>query len=188
MKNPVALIIVFNHKYDKNIDILEKIYHKRFSNIYYLVPFYNGDKPNVISVYENSYYFQGYFVQGFKQYFQEKYLHYFFVADDMIINPSINEDNYTEYFHLKDSTSFIPEIHSLDNINDNILYCSPATINDGIAKLRKKNVKKWNWCRVLEAYNYNPKKSGVESVNELPEYDEALKLLNMHGININKLS
>ncbi len=187
-KNSVALIIVFNHRYDKNIEILEKIYEKRFSHVYYLVPFYDGDKPNVIPVYQNSYYFQGYFVQGFKQYFQENFLHYFFVADDIVLNPEINENNYMQHFNLSGSTSFIPEVYSLDNINDNMLYCSPATLTDGLSKLRKKDVKKWNWCRVLEAYQYNPKISGVESVNELPEYDEALELLNRHGVNINKLS
>lgn len=187
-KKNVALIIVFNHRYDKNIEILEKIYEGRFSYIYYLVPFYDGDKPNVIPVYENSHYFQGYFVQGFKQYFQERFLHYFFVADDIVLNPNINENNYQQSFNLSGSTSFIPEVYSLDNINDNMLYCSPATLKDGIAKYKNKNVEKWNWCRVLEAYSYNPKKDGVESANELPGYEEASALLRKHGININKLS
>lgn len=184
----VALIIVFNHRYDKNIEILEKIYQNRFSNIYYLVPFYDGNKPNVIPVYENSFYFQGYFVQGFKQYFQERFLHYFFVADDLMLNPDINENNYQQYFNLTESTSFIPEFYSLDNIkDDNLLYCSPATIKDGIAKFRNNDVKKWNWCRVLEAYNFNPKKNGVESAKELPDYDEAAALLKRHGVFINEL-
>ncbi|MVN23454.1 hypothetical protein [Mucilaginibacter arboris] len=187
-KNDVALIIVFNHRYDKNIEVLEKIYKERFSYIYYLVPFYDGNKPNVISVYENSYYFQGYFVQGFKQYFHDRFLHYFFVADDIVLNPDINENNYQQHFSLSGSASFIPEVYSLDNINDNMLYCSPATIKDGIAKLRNKNVKKWNWCRVWEAYHYNPQQNGVESTKELPGYEEALSLLKRHGININQLS
>ena len=46
--NRVALIIIYNHQYNKNIDILERIYNGRFSNIYHLVPFYNGEKQNVI--------------------------------------------------------------------------------------------------------------------------------------------
>lgn len=188
-QSSVALIIVFNHKFDGNITVLEKIYQQRFSNIYFLIPFYNGDKSNVISVYENSYYFQGYFVQGFKQYFQEHFLHYFFVADDIVLNPEINENNYQQHFNLTASKSFIPEFYSLDNIkDDHLLYCSPATIKDGIAKFKNSNVKKWNWCRVLEAYRFNPLKNGVESAQELPDYEEATELLKRHGVNINQLS
>jgi len=55
-----ALILIYNHRYDKNIEILEKIYSKRFSVIFHLVPFYDGNRDNVIPVYENSYYFEGY--------------------------------------------------------------------------------------------------------------------------------
>lgn len=187
MKDKVALIVVFNHKYDNNIEILDNIYMGRFSNIYYLVPFYTGDKPNVISVYENSYYFQGYFVQGFKQYFDEQYLHYFFVADDMVINPSINENNYQQHFNLSGNTNFIPELYSLDNLNNNTLFCAPATIKDAFAKFRNRKIKKWYWSRVKEAYEYNPNKLGVESINELPKYSEAEMQLNKHGIQINDL-
>src|SRR5580704_10569699 len=105
----VALIIIYNHRYDKNIDILERIYGERFSNIYHLMPFYSGDKSNVIPVYEHSFYFQNYVAQGFKSYFKKEYSHYFFVADDMIINPVINEQNYATQLKLTETTSFIPE-------------------------------------------------------------------------------
>ena len=187
MKDKVALIIVFNHKYDNNIEILDNVYKNRFSNIYYLVPFYTGNRPNVISVYENSYYFQGYFVQGFNQYFNDNYQHYFFLADDMVINPNINESNYQQYFNLSSSTSFIPELYSLDNMNNNTLFCAPATIKDAIAKFRNGKIKKWYWSRVKEAYEYNPNKLGVESINELPKYSDAEAQLKKHGIQTNDL-
>jgi hypothetical protein len=44
MSSTVALVIIYNHRYDKNIDILESIYANRFSNIFHIVPFYDGDK------------------------------------------------------------------------------------------------------------------------------------------------
>jgi len=103
----VALIIIYNHQYNKNIEILEQIYKGRFSNIYHLVPFYNGEKPNVIPVYENSYYFQGYVAQGFKSYFRKDYAHYFFIADDLILNPIIDETNYTSYLNLNSNSCFL---------------------------------------------------------------------------------
>ena len=67
-KYNLTLVIVFNHRYDKNIAALEKIYRKKFFNIKFLVPFYNGDREDVIPIYENSHYFQGYFAQGYHLY------------------------------------------------------------------------------------------------------------------------
>jgi hypothetical protein len=102
----VALIIVYNHQYNANIDILENMYSKRFRNIFHLVPFYRGDKHNVISVYENSFYFQGYVSQAFKVFFSSNFEHYFFIGDDLILNPLINQENYKFFFKLKKDSSF----------------------------------------------------------------------------------
>lgn len=77
MKLQIALIIVFNHRYDQNIKILETIYNGRFTNIYFLVPFYDGDKENVISVYGNSYYYSKLYSSGLQVFFKEEYSHYF---------------------------------------------------------------------------------------------------------------
>lgn len=57
----IALLIIYNHRYDKNIPILDKIYEGRFSYVYHVVPFYDGDRENVIAVYENSYVLFGHF-------------------------------------------------------------------------------------------------------------------------------
>ena len=124
MKKKVALIIIFNHRYDKNIKTLEQVYKNKFSNIYFLVPFYDGMQPNVIPVYGNSYFFEGYLAQGFRHYFKEEYEHYLFAADDMILNPAITEDTYTSYFGLEAGNSFIPEIFSLHHLsnNDTLLF------------------------------------------------------------------
>jgi hypothetical protein len=100
--NTVILVVIYNHKYDKNIDIVENLYCKRFSTIYHIVPFYTGDKPNVIPVYENSIYFEGYIAQAYSHFFHPEAAHYFFVADDMILNPNINETNYADFFNLTD--------------------------------------------------------------------------------------
>ena len=104
----VALIIIYNHAHNENIEIIERIYKDRFSNIYHLVPFYKGGKTNVIPVYESSFHFQGYVNQGFKSFFREDYTHYLFAADDLILNPGINESNYTGHFKLNSKTCFLP--------------------------------------------------------------------------------
>lgn len=162
--NRVALIIIYNHQYNNNIPVLEKIYNNRFTNIYHLVPFYTGDIPNVISVYENSFYFQGYVSQGLDSFFNDKYDHYFFVADDLLLNPEINENNYTSYFKLKASTCFIPEFVNLHETN-----------------LSKR------WEGVVEAFNFKLEVRGVETKNFLPDYDTALALFNKFGLSISPL-
>lgn len=147
--NKVALIIIYNHRYDRNIELLEQAYEGRFSNIYHLIPFYSGNKTNVIAVYENSFYFQGYIAQGLKSYFKEEYAHYFFVADDMVLNPVVNENNYTEHLKLNAKTCYIPGLINFHEI-------------EGF------------WERTGEAYLYNMNVRGVEVKNELPSQDIAL--------------
>ena len=159
----VVLIIIYNHQYNKNIEILEQIYKDRFSNIYHLVPFYNGEKNNVIPVYECSYYFQGYVSQGFKSYFRDEYKHYFFIADDLILNPVINENNYSKYLKLNTSASFIPEIISLHKRKD-------------------------FWPRIGDAFSWNINFPGVEAKNQLPDCDAALQLFAKFGLEIKPLN
>ena len=158
----VALIIIYNHQYNKNIEVLEDIYGERFSDIYHLVPFYTGEKRNVIPVYENSYYFQGYIAQGYKSFYNSDFDHYLFVADDLILNPIINERNYLEHLKLSDKTCFLP----------------------GFIILHERE--KW-WQRVGEAFRYRMKIPGVEAENQLPDYETALRLFNRFGLEIRPL-
>ena len=158
----VALIIIYNHQFNKNIEILENIYSGRFSNIYHLMPFFTGVKRNVIPVYGNSYYFQGYIAQGFKIFFKKEFKYYFFIADDLFLNPSINEKNYTEYFKLNNHNSFLPGLITIHEVN-----------------------KYWN--RVKEAYRYSQYVAGVEIKNLLPSYDESVEMFKNHGLKLGGL-
>ena len=158
----VALIIIYNHQYNKNIEIIEEIYGERFSAIYHLVPFYSGEKPNVIPIYENSLYFQGYVAQGLKIYFKETYNHYFFIADDLMLNPIINENNYMEYFDLDKHSCFLP-------------YLLPLH--------KHKN----GWPRIYDAFHYCIKVDGVETENQLPNYESAIQKIEIHGLQIKPL-
>ncbi len=111
MNGSVCLVVIYNHRYIANVEKLENLYRGRFSHIYHLMPFYQGGRENVIPVYESSGYFQGHIAQGYSQYFAEKHRHYLFIADDLVLNPMINEGNYAEYFGLGGGRvkSFIPE-------------------------------------------------------------------------------
>ena len=155
----VCLIIIFNHKYDKNLPKLEEIYRERFSDIYYLVPFYDGDMENVIPVYGRSIFFETYIAQGANIFFNPKYKHYLFIADDMILRPSINEDNYKDYFEVEEGQSWIP---ALTPLQDMPKY----------------------WIGTMSAFTYRLKQKYVEAENELLSEDEAISKMKYQGLNI----
>ena len=154
----IALIIIFNHRYDQNIKVLEAIYKYRFSHLYFLVPFYDGNQPNVIPVYENSYYYQGYIAQAFQFYFKEEYGYYLFIADDMILNPLVNENNLIHHLKLNEFSCFIPNLVSLHDVQD-----------------------RWH---TQVAIDFNVKEWGVEAVNEIPSYEEALTAFNKFNLKV----
>jgi len=106
----ICLVFIYNHRFDKNIDKLETIYKRRFSNIFHLVPFYNGEKINVVPVFETSFYFQGYLPQSLHRIYDEKYSHYFFIGDDVLLHPEINENNLLDWLKVDNETSFFPDL------------------------------------------------------------------------------
>ena len=108
IENIPALIIIYNHRFDENIPKLEKIYENRFSLIYHLVPFYDGDLPNVIPVFENSFYFQGYIPQSKRILNKINASHFVFVGDDLILHPDINENNILSELKVSEDGAFLP--------------------------------------------------------------------------------
>ena len=153
----IALIIIYNHRYDKNIPLLEDIYRNRFDNIYHIIPFYDGEKENVIPVYENSYRFSGYISQAWQAIKDKGFSHFLFVADDLLINPSINQGNLFEKLGISETDCFIPELVEF-------------------AKLKK------YWSRTPDACYYTWNKIGAEVGAILPDVETAKEKLNEHGI------
>lgn len=153
-----CLIIEFNHRYDKNIPALRKFYASRFTHIYFLVPFYDGNDPDVIAVYESSYYFQSFFAQGYQRFFREDLTHYIFMADDCLLNPSINENNFLEQTGLPADTDLIP----------------------GFIEFHK--LKKEVWGDTERAIDFFHNRKGAEVRNELPSYEEAVQRFSNHGL------
>lgn len=159
-----CLIIVFNHRYDKNIPVLEKLYAGRFPHIYFLVPFYNGTHPQVIPVYESSHYFQSYFAQGFHRFFKDEFTHYIFLGDDCILNPSINETNVLERTGLPAGTDFIP----------------------GLIQFHQ--VKGAPWWHTFKGVDFFSNRKGAEIKRELPSREEAIARFQRHGLEVKPVS
>jgi hypothetical protein len=159
-----CLIIVFNHRYDKNIPVLEKIYGKRFSAIYFLVPFYNGDHPRVIPVYESSNYFQSFFAQGYHRFFKEQFTHYIFLGDDCILNPAINESNFPGQTGLPASADFIPRLIEFHKIKGE------------------------SWWHTFKGIDFFGNRKGAEIKKELPSKEEAIARFKKHGLEVQPLT
>lgn len=91
------------------VEKLREIYKGRFTHIKFLMPFYNGEDKDIITVYENSYQFQGYLAQGFDAYYNEEFDNYIFCADDVFLNPEINEENIFSEIGIPENSCYISE-------------------------------------------------------------------------------
>lgn len=159
----VCLIVIFNHRYDKNLPILEDLYRERFSDRFYLVPFYDGDMENVIPVYGRSIFFETYIAQGANIFINQRYKHYLFIADDMMLRPSINEKNYKDYFEVEEGQNWIPALTSLQDMPK-------------------------YWIGTMSAFAYRCKQKYVEVEHELMSEDDAILKMQQQGLNILPLS
>lgn len=108
----------------------------------------------MIAVYESSYYFHGYVAQGYRA-FAGSYRHYFFVADDMVLNPAIDEHNYARVFDLDDASGFLQELDSMPG-------------------------EKWPHDRA--AVTFDPFRPGVEIRNEIPSPEAAATVIASLGV------
>ncbi len=167
----VCLSIIFNHKYNKNIPLLQELYGKRFSSIYYIVPFFNETmddtyKSRIISVYESSYCFQGYIAQAYDRIKNKQFSHYIFIGDDQILNPRLNENNILDEMGLSEQDSYIKEIIPYDETGSGSLV-------DQSNKL----------FYILSAFKINV---GVSYLTEIPSYDEAAARCKKHNLRVAK--
>lgn len=156
----VALVVIYNHQYIKNIEKIEALYQSKFQNIYHLMPFYTGTKSNVIPVFDNSFYFQGYIAQASNKLFSQNYKHCIFIGDDLLLNPHIDENNYQTYFKLDENSSFIPEFIDIYDLK-----------------------KVW---RQIDALRYCQKIKGVECDKFLPPSEVVLKKFQKQGLSVPK--
>ncbi len=162
METKVALLVIYNHRYDKNIPRINDLYREKFSHIFHVMPFYDGKEENVLPVYESSYYFSGYVAQAYTHLRGKGFTHFFAVADDMVINPKINEDNLWDVTGIDKDACFI----------------------DDFLILQKNNR---FWKHLIKGVRYNPKKKGVEIMNILPPKDTAIEKFNNFDIPTYKL-
>lgn len=158
MKTKIALLVIYNHRFDKNIGRIRELYAGRFSHVYHIMPFYDGNENDVIPVYESSYCFSGYISQAYTHLKHLGFTHFFVVADDMILNPSLNEHSIWEQMGIDYSDSYIDEIVCFQN-----------------------GGKRW-WRRIIDALDYTLDQLGVELKGILPSKEEAQRRFDFHKL------
>lgn len=117
MKIQNCLVVIFNHRYDNNIEKIKKLYGERFSKVVMLMPFYDGDDPDVIPVYESSFQFCGYLIQAYEKLRDIDAEYYTFIGDDVCLNPELSEKTINQMFGLQSKKVFITSIFSLNQPN-----------------------------------------------------------------------
>lgn len=153
-----ALVIIYNHRHEQNIDLLERIYRDRFTHIFHLMPFYAGKRANVIPVYGSSYVFQGFVAQSLRDLLREGFTHYFFVADDLILNPSVNERNFLDSMGLPEGHCYLPGFHRPSGPNMKF------------------------WGHAHRALDWRVRAPGLEVADQIPSVEEARDRLSRHRV------
>lgn len=159
----VCLIIVFNHKFERNLPVLRRLYSWRFSTIRFVMPFYRGSEPDVIGVYESSAVFQGYLAQAAKQLPRDGITHYVVIGDDLVLNPTFDESNLCIKLGLDDRTGFIKSLIPMSDLSLNWPH--------------------WDKAR-LSVYG----SVFVTHAGEIPSKDEAARLLKRHGVEVGDIT
>lgn len=112
----VCLVFVFNHRFDRNIPILDALYRDRFPDVRYLVPFYDGPRQDVIPVHHSAYYFQGFFRDAIGSLSDARFTHYVFCADDMLLSPHLTAENLLSRIGVGPRQGYIKNLAPLSNI------------------------------------------------------------------------
>ena len=152
-KERTGLVVIFNHKHEKNLPVLRRIYGQRYSEILFLMPFYSGNDKDVIKVCDSSWNFHGFLAQAYDRIRDMNCEYYLFVGDDLFLNPRFNEWNSAKLLGLegKDVYAFMP------------------------TELNKEGNYGWSWFRgrwALQPFL----KSGLNWKDELPSREEAFRL------------
>ena len=162
MNDKICLVIIYNHRFEKNIQKLNTYYANKFSHIFHVIPFYTSDNPQVITVYENSHQFSGYIAQAYKTFYNTNFSHYVFVGDDLLLNPNITADTILNQLNLSVDSGYIKNIYNFHTLKQ--LWHVPDTL-----------------------YKFTSTK-GVNYTAEIPTYTEALAKAAKHQIQIAPLN
>lgn len=111
----VSLVVIFNHRYDQNIEKLNTLFEGRFDSIRYLAPFTKISSPRVTKVYGSSTAFSSHIAQAHTCYQKDAASHHLFIGDDLFLNPSINQDNILNFLGAGADDAYIKNVARIEN-------------------------------------------------------------------------
>lgn len=161
----ICLVHLFNHRYEGNLPVLDKLYGDRFRNRLALMPFYRGDRPDVVRIYEGSENFEGFLAQAYGALSKRLFTHYVVCADDLILHPRLNEENIAEELRLTPEAGYIKSYAGLDADPPAWPYV-PA----------------FHWIFAMPALVNLAEYCGVDWKRELPPVEEATSRFESYGI------
>jgi hypothetical protein len=154
----ITAVFLFNHRFEKNIATLERLYGSRFSNRKYIMPFASRDDDQVARVYETSWNFSGHIAQAGASVTVPGTSHYVFIADDLILNPRLDEGNLLETLGVGSDDAYIKSLASIDTL-------------------------RYRWYRALgETLNLDNREPGFDYLSELPSAEDARRKFESLGV------
>ena len=149
----ICLVVIYNHNFEKNIETIRKIYQDKFGHVVQLMPFYRGDRADVIRVFGNSLQFHQYIAQARSRLLEIPCDRYLFIGDDLLLNPVIHQDNFQEIFGVGPDDCYISKFQDVSQ--------AQAA------------------CGTLEAHAFKMMPFGLDAsaLARIPSFDEALSIL-----------
>lgn len=124
----VAAVFLFNHRFERNLDTLDRIYAERFPLRRYIMPFARSERHDVIRVRETSWHFSGHLAQAADKFIVPDVSHYIFISDDLIVNPKLSAANIVDQLGLVPGQGYIKSLASLDALRYSWFRSLEATI------------------------------------------------------------
>lgn len=100
-----------NHPFPRNLPLLRRIYAGRFSAVRFLIPFERSDDPDVITVYRGSYVHAAYLADARAELEKIDCDYYVVVHDDVLLNPRLSEESFSDFFELGPDEGFLPVVN-----------------------------------------------------------------------------
>lgn len=122
----VCLVHLFNHRFEANLPVLERIYGERFPDRHVLMPFTSNPGPGISRVYELGRNFNGHIAQGARDFIDPRFTHYAIVADDLLLNPRLDAGNLVEALGLQPGEGYIKNLAPADSLRDEWIWAGEA--------------------------------------------------------------
>ena len=122
----ICLVHLFNHRFEGNLPVLERIYADRFPDRHVILPFASEPGPAISRVYELGRNFSGHIAQATRDFIAPHFAHYVIVADDLLLNPGLSADNLVRALGLGPAEGYIKNLVCADALRDEWIWAGEA--------------------------------------------------------------